>query len=262
MTPEGLEPTGTIPLTDRGFRYGMAIFETLRIDCGRSFFVEEHLCSLKDACAAASFPIERNAVAQLSAFLRNLPGTGAARVHVTAGDGAPADPVAAPRIFTSFEPRDSLQTTAINLQSSEIAHQPFLGGRKTHNYWPQTAALQIARAASADEALLFDPDGRLISAATANVFVLREDGALVTPPTALGARAGIIRQWILRRRAVVEEEISQETLRRAVEVFLTNSWIGVRSARRVDGRSLPGSAVAAALQLELQAHYDRIPARE
>lgn len=259
QTARGFRRVRSLPLTDRGFRYGMAVFETLRVDAGRVFFLEEHLASLQDACAAVGFPPP--GLACLRGFLERRGGAGVFRIHVTAGDGHPGDVAAKGRTLVSFESRPPHPGGVYRLQCAPGVHCPLFGGRKTHNYWPNAAALQAAHAAGADETLLFDAGGRLISAAMGNVFAVTEGGALHTPALGHGARRGVLRGWVCQQRAVTEATLTRDTLRRAREVFLTNSWIGVVSAASLDGREFPSRAVAAGLQSVLQSHYDRIPSR-
>ncbi|MGB7839503.1 MAG: hypothetical protein WBL40_15485, partial [Terrimicrobiaceae bacterium] len=43
----------SVPVTDRGFRYGMSVFETLAVRRGSILFLNQHLDALKMACAEA-----------------------------------------------------------------------------------------------------------------------------------------------------------------------------------------------------------------
>ncbi len=248
QTARGFRRVRGLPLSDRGYRYGMAVFETLRVDRGRVHFLREHLASLQNACALSGFPaLDFSLAGDFLLKTLRLQQSGVARIHVTAGDGGPGDPPRNCRILLGFEPRDAALPAAYRLHMTAAVHEIPFRGLKTHNYWGQTAALQAARAAGCDEALLFDSGGALISAAMANVFVVDETGALFTPRD---ARAGILRAWVCSRRRVTEGRIDRQTFQRAKEVFLTNSWIGVMPAGALSGE------VAAKLRSELQAYYD------
>lgn len=257
QTARGFHRTRSLPLSDRGFRYGMAVFETLRVDHGRVRFVAEHLQSLHAACVACDFPAVDLAPAGefLQAAVAGKP-SGVARIHVTAGDGGPGDPITTCRVLLGFEPRDRAVPETYRLRTHAVVHSPHPDGLKTHNYWSQTAPLLAARSDGFDEALLFNPAGELISAAMANVFVVNAAGDLATPALELGARAGIVRAWVCGRRAVQQARIDRDALLHAKEVFLTNSWLGVMPAAILDGRALPSREVAGKLRAELQAHYD------
>lgn len=257
QTARGFRRTRSLPLSDRGFRYGMAVFETLRVDHGRVRFGAEHLQSLRAACVAYDFPAVDLAPAGefLRAAVAGKP-SGAARIHVTAGDGGPGERVTTCRVLLGFEPRDPGVPETYRLRTHAAAHSPHPGGLKTHNYWRQTAPLLAARLGGFDEALLFNPAGELISAAMANVFVVNQAGDLLTPALDAGARDGIVRAWVCGRRPVRQARIGRDALLRAREVFLTNSWLGVMPAAILDGRALPSREVAGKLRAELQAHYD------
>ena len=91
-----------VPVTDRGFRYGMSVFETLAVRRGKILFLREHLAALKAACTAAGF--QAGQTEALSA-LEGLPD-GMLRIYVTAGDGTVAGPTGESRTFAFFEPAE------------------------------------------------------------------------------------------------------------------------------------------------------------
>jgi branched-subunit amino acid aminotransferase/4-amino-4-deoxychorismate lyase len=80
----------------------------------------------------------------------------------------------------------------------------------------------------ADEAILTNTNGDIACAATSNVFIV-EKGRWITPPLSDGVLAGITRANILAEKlAALEESISPERLRAADEVYLCNSFTGLR----------------------------------
>src|SRR5690606_35649704 len=90
-------PGAAVPVTDRGFRYGMSVFETIAVFEGRLLFWDEHKERLRRACEAAEF------------FFRPIPAfpalegkTGMLRLYVTAGDGGPSEPAEGTRVFALF----------------------------------------------------------------------------------------------------------------------------------------------------------------
>src|SRR5438067_6213073 len=76
----------SIPLSDRGFRYGMSVFESLPVRNGAPVFLREHLARLRDACARCGFTLENDSLNNCEDVLRRS-GDGFARIYVTAGDG-------------------------------------------------------------------------------------------------------------------------------------------------------------------------------
>lgn len=232
-----LVPCCQIPLTDRGFRYGMALFESIAVRGGRAEFSEEHLARLETACSKCGWPVERVALKRAGERLGTFSGPALARIYVSAGDGGPADPVTTPRVFVFAEPRALPSARGIRVRVHPSPFLSVLGGLKTANYWANAEALRQARDERCDEALLFNPHDELVSACMANVF-LELDGAWVTPSTASGARAGVVREWIMQRQAVTERPIFREEVERATACFLTSCWAGVKPVAALESRAL------------------------
>jgi len=226
-----------IPVSDRGFRYGMALFESLAIRGGRVEFLDAHIARLQTACCRCGWPSDPAVLVRAGDFLRQLEGPAFARIYVTAGAGGPTTPVHAPQVILLVEPRSAPEIAPCRVALHPEPFLPLLGGLKTANYWANIAALQDARAGDCDEALLFNANGALISACMANVFAVLE-GQLVTPPVASGARAGVVREWVMERRAVTERALSREDLCRVTECFLTSCWAGVTPVGSLGGRPL------------------------
>jgi 4-amino-4-deoxychorismate lyase len=98
--------------------------------------------------------------------------------------------------------------------------------------------------------LLFNDRAELVSACCANVFVVRDE-QVSTPSRSTGARAGVIREWVIGRRKVEERRLRREDVLNADEIFLTNSWIGVMPVATLEGRPLGPRSVGPRLAAEL-----------
>jgi len=250
------EPCDSLPLTDRGFRYGMSVFESLRVTDGVAEFFEKHLSRLIQACAEREIAVEDAALAAGEALLGGGKMSGFARIYVTAGDGPPAAAATQSRVFVFIEsrtPPDPEDAWEIGLHD-ESYHAPF-GGLKTANYWFNCEALAHAKRRGFDETLLFNDRAELVSATMANVFVLRDE-RLATPPRSSGARSGVIREWVIGRRKVEERRLRREDVVNADEIFLTNSWIGVMPVATVEGRPLGRRSVGPKLAAELESRRE------
>jgi branched-subunit amino acid aminotransferase/4-amino-4-deoxychorismate lyase len=101
--------------------------------------------------------------------------------------------------------------------------------------------MSLAKRAACDEALLFNPAGMLVGAAMANVF-LQIDGTWVTPALETGARNGAVRSWVLSHLGADEGILESRDVAHCSAAFLTNSRIGIRSVREMDGRPLANEA--------------------
>jgi len=233
----GYVPERSLPISDRGFRYGMSVFETLRIFEGTPGFLGPHLERLLAATLRCGFLPPAKALSALPEHLGSLNGTGVVRVYITAGDGAPAAPAEQCRVMVLFEPRTPFQPATYAVRSHPDPHLPPFGGLKTANYWANAEALRQARLQGADEALLFLPDGRLTGACMANAFVKTPAGWL-TPSLQCGARDGVVRAWTLQHLSVKEAPVTKEMLLEASSIFLSSSWIGLVQVHSLDERPL------------------------
>lgn len=249
-TGAAFEPADSVPLSDRGFRYGMSLFESVRVARGEVEFWEKHAARLISACAERELAIDESIVATAGEIFREA-ADGFGRIYVTAGDGTLIAAGETPRVFLLLEDRAATDDESFEVTISEETYHPPFRGLKTANYWFNADVLAHARRRGFDEALLFNDRAELVSACCANVFVARGD-RIATPPRSSGARAGVIREWVIGRRKVEERRLRREDVVNADEIFLTNSWLGVMPVATVEGRPLGHRAIAPRLAAELE----------
>lgn len=265
---ESLQPClEGVPLSDRGFRYGEHLFETIAIHQGKTLFAEEHLERFFQAAERFHFPLDPTCNQELRSFFKiALPSEdGLLRLFVTAGDGAPTAPIVAPRLFVFWEPTTFPNSEKINQGIRLISLPHPIGnhywGVKNGNYWEHLCALKDAQRADAQEGLIFDADGHLISASMANVLIWFENNSkkeLVTPPPASGARDGVVREWVQKKYPyLIERNIHRDTLQRAVAMAITNSRIGIMPVTTLDERKLPCFSFALELACEHQKFLEK-----
>ena len=245
------EQADSLPLTDRGFRYGMSLFESMRVWNGRIEFWQQHAQRLITACAERDFPPTKNAINAAASVLESAGVNGFARVYVTAGDGGPTTPVTAPRVFLFIETREPEPEKSWEICFHDDPCRPIFSGLKTANYWFNTAALTHARARRFDEALLSNDLGEVLSTCCANVFVVHGD-RIATPGRGSGCRMGIMREWVIKRRKVEERRLRREDMLSADEIFLTNSWLGVMPVATLEGRPLGPRSIGPKLAAEIE----------
>jgi branched-subunit amino acid aminotransferase/4-amino-4-deoxychorismate lyase len=237
---EGFSESLAIPVTDRGFRYGMSVFESFPVRNGVALFLSEHLARLRHACTATGLSAPHEALAQCESVLKQG-RDGFGRIYITAGDGPVTGACDHGRVLLMVESREPIPARVYHrgydLALHSGGHAPLFGGLKTGNYWANLKAFQEGVAAQHNETLLFTPAGHLISACMANVFLVR-DGLLQTPDLSTGARPGVVREWIMRRGDVRESLITRADIEAAEEIFLTSSWLGIMPAASLEGRTL------------------------
>jgi 4-amino-4-deoxychorismate lyase len=118
-----------------------------------------------------------------------------------------------------------------------LGDQPALAGLKHLNRLENVLAATELNGSEAFDVLLQGIDGRLISGATCNFFLVRGH-TLFTPAVDRAGVAGIMRGIVLRecpnlKLRAAERDLAPDDLRRASEAFVTNARIGVVPVRRV-----------------------------
>ncbi len=239
-------PETALAVADRGFRYGMMVFETLALRKGRAVFLDEHLERLRAACEETGLTFPENIGA-----LPTGPECGIARLYVTAGPGQADAPAGSGEFLFQWEKRPSSLPDSYRLDDRVRPVLPVWPGLKTGNYWAHIRALQSARDSGFNEAVLTNPQGLVIGAAMANIFA-RIDGQLATPPLSTGARDGVTRSWVMQHRAVHKVDFTTGDLARADEIFLTSSGLGIMPVSHFGNRPLPSIAEPESLRREFE----------
>lgn len=242
---------GGIPISDRGFRYGEHLFESLAVRNGRVLLAREHLALLDEAARRNGFPFARALRTALAQFCKGEGARlsdGMLRIYLTAGEGGPASPVTAPDCYLAWErthfPSDAEREAGYSLVTLP-GRATARWGEKSGNYLAHCDALREARALGADEGLVTGDRGEVVSCATGNVIVWLKRGNRVkafTPSPSSGARMGALLGWVRTVADVGERSLGAEDLSRAMAMAVTNSRLGVMPVARLDGRDLPDSS--------------------
>ena len=236
--------TARIDPTDRGFSLADGVFETLRVEHGTPVDAALHWQRL--ATGAAVLGLEAPEPARLDAaaaelIAANRIADAALRVTLTRGPGPrglapPAAPSPTLLIVASPLPPSPPPARAAVVSIRRNEHSP-TSRIKSLAYLDQILALREAHAQGRDEAIMLGTAGWIACASAGNLFVRHGDG-LRTPSGAHGALGGITRARVLAARLpfdLAEAGITVAELRRADEVMITSSLVGVRSVIEVDG---------------------------
>ncbi|KFI06408.1 branched-chain amino acid aminotransferase [Massilia sp. BSC265] len=116
-------------------------------------------------------------------------------------------------------------------------------------YANSTRAMREAKARGFDQAIMLDADGKVAEFATSNLFLVTEDGAVVTPKLNGTFLAGITRARVIALLAsegvhVEERSVAPEELLSAREIFSTGNYGKVTPCTRYEDRTLEAGPVA------------------
>ena len=259
-----------LPLPDRGLDYGDGLFETLLLQGDRALYLDFHLQRLQRGLQALAFPdclaVAENQLLEASGTLRDSDWHWAVlRLTISRGAGPRgyAPPVAAkPRIIITVTELDRdcrrmSQAVTLCLATVRCATQPLLAGIKHLNRLEQVLAAAECGPADADEAIMLDQSGHLVSVTAGNLFMVRGKH-LLTPALATSGIAGTRRRLIMEKWApaaglsVQESSLTLRDLEAADEVFCSNSVHGVRPVARFGERHWQRYPVCEALFQQYQ----------
>ena len=270
----------TVSVRDRGFMYGDAAFETLRVYGETPFEWDAHCSRLRSTCETLGFAGAMPADAVLRERVdETLAANGFTdayvRLSVTRGvqpgkltPATTVDPTVV--VVVADLPRGGVggsrvwdgPATVETVETRRIPDDALPADAKTHNYLNGILARLELRETDADEALLQSCGGHVTEGATSNVFFV-EDGTLHTPTADLPLLPGITR-GVVRSLAdeagisVVTGRYGPRDVRQAEEVFLTNSTWEIRPVATVGGETVEGGSVTAELQQQFDERIEKL----
>lgn len=233
---------------DSAFCEGRGCYTSVRIRAGAPTFAQRHVRRLRRDARALGLPAVDPAL--LSRALAELAraafggGDGVVRLSLSRdGEGAP-HVVGRAAALGDDPPAWRAVTAPLPHPGALLAGGPKL----THRLY-QALAGDAARAARADEALLFDSAGWLVEGSRTNVVALAGDGVLCTPPAARGAVAGIALEAAGERLPIEPRDLSRADLFAARGVAVLNAVRGARALVALDDAELGAESGALAARL-------------
>ncbi len=245
-----------VSILDRGFCYGDALFETMRVYSGKIFRLDLHLDRLERGadCIFLKLPESRERIQEIlyETFNRNQGADAVIRLTLTRGEGvlgklwqADTSPTLSVYVRPYRSPPDEWYQNGvpISLIPNSAAK---LGGLqeqiKSANYLSQILARKQAEDQSSVDGIMINEQGEVCDGTISNIFLVK-DGKLSTPAVNGYVLAGVTRQAILelasqtstvcKEKTIVPEEVLQ-----ADEVFLTNTGWEILPVTRVDGKTV------------------------
>lgn len=247
-----------IDCSDRGFQYGDGVFETIAVHQHIPLFLKQHLDRLYLGCSALSIPFsdsselrdEINYLVQSQAF-------GVLKIQITRGAGGRGyrtSAQASPSRVISLHPMPDYpkQLTEIGIKAcycqTRLAINPKLAIIKHMNRLEQILARQEWDSADIHEGLMRDSEGFVVEGTMSNLFWVQQ-GQLYTPKIDRCGVAGIMRSIVLEQALEQGEGVrikrcTQEDIKAAEELFITNSVMGLWPIRQLNDLVYPVGAVS------------------
>lgn len=234
-------------IQNRGFLYGDAVFETVKIVNAKVLYLEDHYFRLMASMRVVRMEIPMNFTMeyfeeQLISLTNQLAISASARARITVfrNDGGyylPTDntvsflihATALDAVSYSFDEKEY----EVDLFKDFSITKQLLSSIKTTNRILNVAASIFASENDLDNCLLLNDSKNVVEAIQGNVFMLIGH-KLITPPVAEGCLNGVMRKQVLKLAKtiegieVIEEVISPFELQKADELFVTNVIKGIQ----------------------------------
>ena len=242
-----------ISIHNRNFQYGDGLFETCVVKDSRILFWDKHLFRLDEGCErlkiknldesiwlkdikkALSLTSTKNCVVKLML----------SRGNSQRGYSYPDD-ISPVRIVIVSELRNvqSKKTFSLDYAESGYHSNPILAGIKHCNRIEQILARTTMQG---DEAIMLDENKNIISVTQGNIYFIFGN-RLLTPKLHSCGVVGSRRSLILELAKSIdldikEAEISMMQAKKADEVFISNSLIGVQSVSSIEDCQLSSSSI-------------------
>jgi D-alanine transaminase len=242
-----------VPVWDRGFLFGDSVYEVWRTYRGQFWLETEHIARLRRSLKELEFPhvdLERLMDRAHRTLAASWIEEGTVYLQITRGVAPRAhafpDPPVPPTELIIVRPYDDGPTALLREAGAAMLSHPDLRWKrcdvKSTNLLGNVLAMETARRAGCQEAVLFDTAG-LVTEATHSSLIWVRLGRLEGTPEGHEILPGMTRQHILRLAetigiAFVATRVTLAELLAADEVILFGTTIEVLPVVRIDGQAV------------------------
>ena len=236
-----------LSIDNRGYAYGDALFETIKVLNGKILFWEDHYFRLMASMRILRMEIPMNFTMEflqdeiIKTLEANNETRNSVRVkllvnRVVGGKYLPVSNNIDYVITTEVLPTDLYQITdssyIIDLYKDFFIAPGLLSTLKTNNKITNVLGSIYAKENGFDNCLLLNTNKNIIEALNGNIFVVK-DNVIKTPPLEDGCLKGIMRKQVIELLKAndefefVEDSVSPFELQKADELFITNVIVGI-----------------------------------
>ncbi len=241
------EEKAVLQITNRGYAYGDALFETIRVNSGKILFWEDHYFRLMASMRILRMQIpmkftpeileqeileliESNKLSQVSARVKIMVYRNAEGLYTPQSNEVGYQILASALDNPFYRIEDT--TYEVTLFKDHYLAADLLSTLKSNNKIINVLGGVFAKENNFDNCLLLNTNKMVVEALNGNLFLVKGT-TIKTPPTSDGCLKGIMRTQLLRilekleDYTVEEASISPFELQKADELFITNVITGI-----------------------------------
>jgi len=235
---------------NRGFLYGDALFETIRMSEGKIPFLENHVNRLLQGLHFFKYKIPKKYTP--SFFKKEIKkiAAGNARIRITvfrSNGGLYTPKNNRPQFLISTSPlaspHFSLNKKGLKIGIFDDVKLPCLpiSNFKTCNSSPYILAGLNKQERNLDDVIMLNEKGRISEASSSNIFLIKKN-KIITPSLSEGCVAGTMRKTILeiaseKNYLIQEIPLKLANLKNAEEIWLTNAISGIKWIAQIEQNS-------------------------
>jgi branched-chain amino acid aminotransferase len=242
-----------LSIDNRGYKYGDALFETVKVINGKILFWEDHyfrfMASMR--ILRMEIPMEFTMEFLEDEILKTieandfLKSTVRVRFNIDRGDGGKYTPenqdinytIVVEKINSDFYNLTGHQSYEVDLFKDYFVAPGLLSSLKTNNKIINVLGSIYAQENKLANCLLLNTNKNVVEALNGNLFLVK-DNLIKTPPIDDGCLKGIMRKQIIEiikkwdDYEIIEASISPFELQKADELFITNVITGIQPITR------------------------------
>ncbi|NOX35237.1 MAG: aminodeoxychorismate synthase component I [Deltaproteobacteria bacterium] len=236
-----------VPAASPGFQYGAGLFETIRVDRGTIFYLEDHVSRLNRAWEKLFFDKPPDI-------------TWKDVIYSLIKENNFQDKLLAVKILVAKDNRDNGRGVFLSAFARKYVHRLEMLGKKgldlvtyphprqspladfkTLNYLYYDQAGRFARAHQADEAVILNPDQTISETNTANILAIKDKTAII--PESGHMLNGVTLKTVLtiladRGYDILQKSISGQEFFSYPNIILTNALMGACKVMTIDNRRI------------------------
>lgn len=241
-----------ISYNNRGFQYGDALFETIRVINSKIIFWEDHYFRLMASMRLLRMQIPINFSPEfleeeiLNLISKNKLDKSSTKVKINISrksgglyypENRDVDYIISTQAIDSPFFTFTKEHYEIELFKDHFVNSGLLSTLKTNNKLVNILGSIYAQENGYDNCLLLNEKKSVVEFTNANIFLVK-DKTVKTSPTKDGCLKGVIREKLIdileksNDYEIVEESISPFELQKADEMFMTNAIIGIKSVSK------------------------------
>ncbi|SDK67888.1 aminotransferase class IV [Natronincola ferrireducens] len=244
------------------FAYGYGVFETIKYDRGRIYFLQEHIQRLKNGCRELRIyrDIDEELLKKWFDEIKEANQLSSGVLKISCVKNKEKEDIILSIRRNPY--RKEAYSQGFKLCFTNIRRNPYsiLTYTKSNNYLENLLARQEAMDKGYNEVIFTNVHEKICEGALSNIFFVK-DQVLYTPAVSCGILDGIMRRKILEIANMLPlkvrvGEYTKVDLLKADEVFVTNSLLEIMPVVEIEGKqlSLQNSSITQILRQEYECY--------